>query len=121
MSVRDPLAEALAELEKPEFQNALSKLIELVKNLEKSGLLDMLVAFTDPEVINQLLDMVITTGTMKMGDSIEELLDVFGEVAEALRGDVKPMSLSGLLASLRDPQVARGLARMVAVLRALGK
>ncbi|MCE4626296.1 MAG: DUF1641 domain-containing protein [Desulfurococcales archaeon] len=121
MSERDPLAQLLTELENPEFQEALSKLLELVKNLEKSGLLDMLVAITEPEVINRIFDMVITTGTMKLGDSIEGLLNKLGDVAEALQEDVKPASLSELIASLKDPEVAKGLGRLIVLLKALGK
>ncbi|MCE4622006.1 MAG: DUF1641 domain-containing protein [Desulfurococcales archaeon] len=121
MSERDPLAQLLTELENPEFQEVLSKLLELVKNLEKSGLLDMLVAITEPEVINRIFDMVITTGTMKLGDSIEGLLNKLGDVAEALQEDSKPASLSELLASLKDPEVAKGLGRLIALLKALGK
>lgn len=121
MIERDPLAELLSGLEDPDLQNALSKMIELLKNLERSGLLDMMIALTEPEVVNRIMDMVITTGTLKLGDSVDTLLDMLGKLADALVKEPEPMGLSQVLASLKDPEVAKGLARLVAILKILGK
>ncbi|MEB3806045.1 MAG: DUF1641 domain-containing protein [Desulfurococcales archaeon] len=121
MSRRDPLEELLVYLEDPSFQEALGKLVDLVMNLEKSGLLDLLVALTEPEVIHRIMDLVLVRGTLELGDSIDFLLDKLGDIVGALTRDVEPAGLSQVLGSLKDPEVARGLARLVEILRVLGR
>jgi len=118
--VRDPLADLLAALEDPEFQAGLQKLVQLVKNLERSGLLDAMIALTDEDAMSRLVQILLTTGTLQILDSIDRLADTAGAVVKALEEPVEPVSLTGLLASLRDPEVARGLARMLRVLKAIG-
>ncbi|MCE4602063.1 MAG: DUF1641 domain-containing protein [Desulfurococcales archaeon] len=121
MQARDPLEMLIEELGDPEFQEALDKLVALVKALNKSGLLDVLLAMADEEVVSRLSSMLMTTGTMKLADNIEALTRAAGEVAQALSEPVEPVPPSELVYSLRDPEVLRGLARLLAVLRALGR
>lgn len=121
MASRDPIERLITELEDPEVQEALSKMVELARNLERSGLLDILLALTEPEVVKRAVEMFITTGTMKLGDSLDKLLDKLGDIAETLEEDVEPITLGKLLVSIKDPEVARGLARLIAILKVLGK
>jgi len=117
---RDPLADLIAALEDPEFQAGLQKLVQLLKNMERSGLLDALVALTDEDAISRLIEILLTTGTLQVADRLDRIADTIGVIVQALEEPVEPVSLTGLLASLRDPDVARGLARMLRVLKALG-
>ena len=119
--VRDPLENMLKNMEQPEFQEALNKLIMILKNMEESGLLDLLEAVTNPLVIERIMQLILTTGLMRLGDKIDSLLDMIGDMAATMTKPVEPISLSQLLASLRDPDVAKGLARAIQILRILGK
>ncbi len=118
---RDPLEHLIVSLEDPEFQEALYKLVTIVKNLEKSGILDLLETITDPIVIERITQLLVTTGLMKLGDKIDSILDTIGEVSEILEKPVEPVTITGLLSSLKDPEVARGLARALEILRVLGR
>ena len=121
MQARDPLEMLIEELGDPELQESLEKMVKLVKALNRSGLLDVLLAVADEEVVARLSSMLVTTGTMKLADNIEELTRAAGEVAQALSEPVDPVPLSELVSSLRDPEVLRGLARLLKVLKALGR
>ncbi len=121
MSAGDPLGELIAALEDPEFQEGLRKLVRLVKNLERSGLLDMLLALTDEEVLGRLFQLLLSPGTLRLLDNLDTVADKMAAVMEALEKPSEPVSLTGVVASLRDPEVARGLARMIEVLRVLGQ
>lgn len=121
MAKVDPVERLITELDDPDFQEALDKTITLLKALNRSGLLDILLALADEEVVSRISSMLVTTGTMKMADNLEALTRVAGEAAQALAEPVEPMTLSQVLSSLRDTEVARGLARLVALLRALGR
>ena len=120
MAGMDELEKALESLKDPETQRALSKLLELARNMERAGILDLLLALTDEEVFKRIVALVMTTGTMKLADRLPELLDKLGAAAEALTGPSKPMGVSELLSSLGDPRVARGLYRVVEALKAIG-
>ncbi len=116
----DVLLDLLLSLEDPKVQAAIAKMITLLKNMEESGLLDLLIAVTDPQVVEGLTRTFLTTGTLELADKAPELLDTLAGVVNALEKPVEPKSLTGLLSSLSDPAVARGLARMVEVLRVIG-
>ncbi len=121
MQARDPLEMLIEELGDPELQESIEKMVKLAKALNRSGLLDVLLAMADEEVVARLSSMLVTTGTMKLADNIEELTRAAGEVAQALSEPVEPVPLSELVSSLRDPEVLRGLARLLRVLKALGR
>jgi len=109
------------KLGQPEVRRALVKAVDLLANLERSGLLDLLVAVTDEDVVRRVVQLVMATGTMKLADNLPGLLDKLGAVAATLAEPAEPLGITGLLESLKDPAVARGLSRLVAVLRVLGE
>ena len=118
----DALEALLEWLQRPDARETVAKLLELLDNLEKSGLLDLLIAVTNPEVVERLYTIIVTTGTMRLADRLDALLDTLGTAAASLAEDPgDPPSLSQILRELGDPQVRRGLARLVAFLRALGR
>ncbi|MEB2835728.1 MAG: DUF1641 domain-containing protein [Desulfurococcales archaeon] len=120
MAERDELMEVIDKLGQPEVREALVKAVDLLANLERSGLLDLLIALTDEDVVKRIVQLVMTTGTMKLADNLPELLDKLGAIAATLAEPAEPLGITGLLESLKDPAVARGLSRLVTVLRALG-
>ena len=121
MEERDPVEMFLAHLEDPSFQDIIGKLIEMLRNLEESGLLDVLVALTQPEVIRKIIDLELASNASKLGEIIDIFTEKLDGIIDALSKDAKPAGLSQVLSSLKDPEVARGLARLVEILRALGK
>ena len=118
----DALDRLLEYLERPGSAETIDKLIRLLENLEESGILDLLLALTSREVIERLTTLIITTGTLKALDNIDKIMGSLGRAASALteQADHSP-SLGELLTALRDPEVRRGLARLIAALKELGK
>ena len=108
-------------LEAIEEEEALEKLVELLRNLGRSGLLDVLVAASDPEVVSRLYKLVVSTGLLRLLDRLPELSKLLDELVRALEEPVEPVSLMGFLRRLRDPEVGRGLARLLELLRILGR
>ncbi len=121
MAGGDALERLLLELSEPQLQEALDKMVTLLKNLNESGLLDVLIALTDREAVERLSRILVNTGSMKLMDNLDKVLAVAGEAADAMSRPVEPMPLSKLVASLADPEVARGLARLIQVLKAMGR
>ncbi|GAB6148038.1 helical membrane plugin domain-containing protein [Stetteria hydrogenophila] len=105
----------------PEAEEALEKLYKIALNLEEAGILDTLVAITEPETLNRLVSILMTPGTMRLVDSLDMLLNMLGEIVMVLKEEPEPAGVRKLLSSLRDPQVARGLGRLIAILKILGK
>jgi len=118
---RDALETVLAQLEDKDLQEAILKIVELARNLNKSGVLDMLIALTDKEALSRLIEMLMTPGTMKLMDNIDGMTNLIGDIAVALREPVEPVTVTGLLRSLADPEVSRGLARLILILKILGR
>lgn len=112
--------EALALLEDEEVEEALLKTLRLLKQLNESGLLDLLLVLTSKEVVERLTGILVTTGLLRLADKLEEAPARLAELVEALEEPVKPVRLSGLLLALQDEEVARGLARLLRVLRTIG-
>ncbi|MCE4609564.1 MAG: DUF1641 domain-containing protein [Desulfurococcales archaeon] len=121
MAERDVLEALIEKLQDPEFQSSIEKLVMLLDNMNKSGLLDLLVTVTDPDVIDRLMEILITTGTMKLLDNLDTLLDKAGDMVDAMTQPAEPVSISKLLAELSKPEVAKGLGKLIKVLEALGK
>ncbi|MEB3774842.1 MAG: DUF1641 domain-containing protein [Desulfurococcales archaeon] len=118
---RDALEAVLTQLEDKDLQESILKVVELAKNLNRSGVLDMLIALTDKEALSRLVEMLMTPGTMKLMDNLDELTNIIGDIAVALKEPVEPVTITGLLRSLSDPEVSRGLARLILILRILGR
>ena len=121
MAERDVLEALIVKLQDPEFQSSIEKLIVLLDNMNRSGLLDLLVTVTDPDVINRLMEILISTGTLKLLDNLDILLDKAGDLVEVMNQPADPISISKLLTELSRPEVARGLGKLIKVLEALGK
>ncbi|MCE4625792.1 MAG: DUF1641 domain-containing protein [Desulfurococcales archaeon] len=102
-------------------QETVEKLIQLLGNLEESGLLDLLIAVTDKDVIDRLMAILIQPGTMRLADKLDTLMDTIGNISQALTEPAEPITLTQALAKLKDPTVARGLARLIMILEALGR
>ncbi len=117
-SVVDRIAE---HLEDEVTLEAIEKTLAILRNLERSGILDILEALTDPEVIERLTRILISTSSLKLADNAPELIDKASKAAEALVKPVEPATPAKLLASLKDPRVARGIARLIEALKALGE
>ncbi len=121
MGERDPVIDLLQALEDPEAAEALAKTLELARRLEESGILDLLLALTGPMVVDRLTQYLVTPGLMKLADRLPELLEALARIAAALEEPVEPVTPSQALARLGDPRVARGLARLLKILEALGE
>ena len=116
---KDVLGRLLAELENEEFQQSIDKLINIIKNLEASGILDLLEAITDPTLLNKLTELFLINISDK-SELIENLLDQIADIAATIEKTEEPRSLTSLLAELRDPEVLKGMARMIKMLKILG-
>ncbi len=108
-------------LEDPKAAEALARLLETAVKLEESGLLDLVEALADEKVIRSLSELLLTPGSLRLLDNLDKLLDIAGTAAEALSQPAEPVGLSGLLRALGDPEVQRGLGKLVGLLRALGR
>ena len=118
---RDPALQLLKALEDPAAAEALAKTLELARRLEESGLLDLLLALTEPEVVERLTEYLVTPGLMKLADRLPELLEALSRIAGALAEPVEPVGPVEALGRLGDPRVARGLARLLKIMEALGE
>jgi len=118
---RDALEYMLSGLEDPELQDALIKLVNILKELNKSGLLDLLAAITNPMVVERLLNLLINTGTMKLVDNIDNLTAKLADIAMILESPGRKITISEFLNSLRDPDVSKGLYKLIEILRVLGR
>ncbi len=107
-------------LEDRETEEALLKTMNLLRQLNRSGVLDLLLVLTDEEVFRRIINLVVSTGLMKIGDRIDELPTKLAQLLDALEEPAEPIYIYGLLKSLQDPEVARGLARLVKVLKIIG-
>ncbi len=121
MAERDVLEALIERLQDPEFQSSIEKLVMILDNMNRSGLLDLLVTVTDPDVINRLTEILITTGTMKLVDNLDTLLDKAGDMVDAMTQPAEPVSISKLLAEVSKPEVAKGLGKLIKALEVLGK
>lgn len=102
-------------------EEVIEKFMQLIKNLDESGIIDVLTAATDPEGMKRLVQILITPGTMKLVDNIDVLLNLLGDISKALSEPVEPVSLFTFMRKLGDKEVGRGLARLLAILKILGK
>jgi len=117
----DTLERLLDYLSRPGAAEAIEKMLAVLDNLERSGVLDLLQALTDPDVVERLSHILVTPGLLRLLDNLDKLTDTLSRVASALEEPAEPASLGRLLAELRDPEVRRGLARLLAVIREIGR
>lgn len=120
MSDVEAVEKLLDYLQKPGAAETLEKLLKLMENLDRSGVLDLFIAITEPEVIERLSSILVSTGLLRLLDNLEPLMDALGRASTALTAPAEPKSLSQILAELKDPAVRRGLSRLISALRELG-
>ncbi|WP_460024263.1 helical membrane plugin domain-containing protein [Infirmifilum sp. SLHALR2] len=120
----------------PEQAEALNKALEVLVRANELGLLDTVKDLLDPEFIGRLSSLLLTPGTLKLLDHIDDILELLGSVdyealkekapvlVEALKSlpkEPQPIGLLGLLKALSDPEVQRGLGVVLELLKALGR
>ncbi|QOJ78730.1 DUF1641 domain-containing protein [Infirmifilum lucidum] len=121
---------------KPEHVESVNKVLDVLARMNELGILDAAKDILDPEVIGRLSSLLLTPGTLRLLDHLDDLLDMLGSVDyEALKENLpllvdalksipkepKPIGLVGLLKALNDPEVQRGLGVAVELLKALGR
>jgi len=108
-------------LSEPGVLEALEKLVRVAVKMNESGLLDFIEALADGRLIRGALEALLSSGGLELLDKVNSLLKELGEAADALVGEAKPLGLTGILDALRDPDVRRGIGRLVLALKILGK
>ncbi|MEB2837232.1 MAG: DUF1641 domain-containing protein [Desulfurococcales archaeon] len=115
------LEELARILSEPGAAEALEKLVRVAVKLDEAGVLDLLEALADGRLIREFLEAALSGGAIRVLDQLNDIVKEIGEVADAIVAEPRPVGLSGLLRALRDPEVQRGLGRLIALLRALGR
>ena len=106
----------------PEWEEeVVQKMIKILENLDEAGIIDVVEALSDPETMRRLIKILIKPGTMKLADNIDSLLNILGDISKALSEPVEPISLFTFMRRLGDKDASRGLARLLAILKILGR
>ena len=94
---------------------------ELLKQLKERGVLDTLVHVTEPEVIERLSKLLLSDGTLRLLDHIDELLSTLGELDQdaieglgKVIGMLKTLNRMGVLDTLQSvltPEIIGSLSR----------
>ena len=106
--------------EDQETEEALLKTMQLLRQLNNSGILDLLLVLTDKDVFQRIVSIAVSTGLFKIADRIDELPTKLSQLLDALEEPAEPIGVYTLLQALRDPGVARGLAKMIRILKIIG-
>ncbi len=106
--------------EDQETEEALLKTMQLLRQLNNSGILDLLLVLTDKDVFQRIVSIAVSTGLFKIADRIDELPTKLSQLLDALEEPAEPIGVYTLLQALRDPEVARGLAKMIRILKIIG-
>ena len=90
-----------------------------------AGVVDRVVTSFSEEDVEALGDNIVlileTVKEMTQPEVMRMMQSTFHEVAEVEDVDGEPPGLFALMREMRDPQVRRGLARLIAVLRSMGE
>ncbi len=108
-------------LRDPEALRALEKLVDVAVKLDRSGLLDLASALAEGRILRELLEAALTGGGLRILDSLSEAVKELGEVVDTVLEEARPVGVMGLIRALGDPEVQRGLGRLIALLKALGR
>ncbi len=119
--IQSELQEINMLLEDPSTVAAIKKTLQLIVNLEKSGILDLLLALTEKNVISKVMEIMINTGSMRIVDNADYLLDKLGEATMMLRKPVNEPTIAELLKTMFDKETLSGLIRILNVIKALGR
>jgi len=103
-----------------ETEEALLKTMQLLRQLNNSGILDLLLVLTDRDVFQRIVGIAASTGVFKIADRADELPTRLSQLLDALEEPAEPIGVYSLLQALRDPEVAKGLARMIKILKIIG-
>ena len=106
--------------EDQETEEALLKTMQLLRQLNNSGILDLLLVLTDKDVFQRIVSIAASTGVFRIADRIDELPTRLSQLLDALEEPAEPIGVYTLLQALRDPEVAKGLARMIKILKIIG-
>ncbi|NAY89750.1 MAG: DUF1641 domain-containing protein [Desulfurococcales archaeon] len=111
----------LALLERPEMEEAVANLAELLIAMNESGLLDLLKVLADRGVLESLMKYLMTSDFLRMADKLDKYVHVLEESGEILITEEKARtSIGGLLKAMRDPDVQVGLTKLIKLLKFLG-
>jgi len=106
--------------EDQETEEALLKTMQLLRQLNNSGILDLLLVLTDKDVFQRIVGIAASTGVFKIADRVDELPTRLSQLLDALEEPAEPIGVYSLLQALRDPEIAKGLARMIKILKIIG-
>jgi len=108
-------------LESRETEEAVASLMELLTELNKSGLLDLLRVVGDSEVFHSLLKYLMNPSVLRIADRLDLFADFLDRAGEVLITEEKEKTgISGLLKALGDPEVQKGLTKAIKLLKLLG-
>ena len=113
----------------------LSEAMETVVELQRSGTLQEIAELAEViSLVTDALDDEMVTSLAGTGSALGEVADTAAEpdtregverllesVGDAERADVEPVGTLGLVRSLRDPEVKRGLGYLLTVARGVGR
>jgi len=119
--IQSELQEVNTLLEDPSTAAAIKKTLQLIINLEKNGVLDLLLALTDEKVMTKVMEMIINTGSMRLVDNTDYLLEKLGETTVMLRKPVSEPTVAELLKTLFDKETIIGLIRILNVIKVFGR
>jgi len=108
-------------LESRETEEAVVNLMELLTELNKSGLLDLLKVIADSEVFHSLLKYLMNPSVLRIADRLDLYADFLDRAGEVLISEEKEKTgINGLLKALGDPEVQKGLTKAIKLLKLLG-
>jgi uncharacterized protein YjgD (DUF1641 family) len=108
-------------LSEPGALEALEKLVKVAVKMNESGLLDFMEALADGRIIREALEALLSSGGLELLDKFNALVKELGEAADVLVEEPRPLGLTGILESLKDPDVRRGVGRLLLALKVLGR
>ena len=106
--------------EDQETEEALLKTMQLLRQLNNSGILDLLLVLTDRDVFQRIVSIAASTGVFRIADRLDELPTRLSQLLDALEEPAEPIGVYSLLQALQDPEVAKGLARIIKILKIIG-
>ena len=114
--------EALSRLlSEPGAVEALEKLVRVAVRLNESGMLDFMEALADGKLIREALEALLSSGGLELLERVNALLKELGEAVDMLLREPEPLTITGILEALEDPEVRRGIGRLILALKVLGR
>ncbi|AWR97035.1 DUF1641 domain-containing protein [Acidianus sulfidivorans JP7] len=118
--------------------NSLKTVLSLVKDLNKSGILDPIIGILkDEETLGKIVGGLVNDFTMNLLTNWNQIMSdlskmdltnfkyytqLINSVGEAIKVEkVKPLGLGGLLSALRDPDVQKGMGILINIVKHIGQ